>query len=70
MPFFGSGDWIVCMRVTLLTLGLAMTVAVFVEEEESEDIGGEAHAADYQDQLGVGDFLDFDKSLNGLEEDG
>ena len=47
-----------------------MTMTVVVEEEETEDVGCEAKAAHDEDELGVGDFLRFDKSLDGFEEDG
>ena len=56
--------------------GVRMTVAVtvssvsvVVEEEEADNVGGEAQTY-YQYKSGVADFLRFDKSLDGFEEDG
>lgn len=47
-----------------------MGVAVFVEQEEADDVGQQAAGADSQDQLGVGDDRRTEHSLECLDEDG
>ena len=49
---------------------MAVSVSVVVEEKQPNDVGSETHRPDDEDQLWVGDFLWFDKSLDGFEEDG
>ena len=47
-----------------------MTVTVVVKEEEPDDVGCEPEGAHDENDLGLGDFLRLDESLDGFEEDG
>ncbi len=55
-------------RVAVL-VARAVTMAVFVEQEETEYVRSKAAAADDQDQLRLRDHLRFEKSLNGVQKD-
>lgn len=45
-------------------------MSVVVEEEQAEDVGSEAEAADDEDKLGIANFLRLDKTLDSFKEDG
>ena len=62
MSLFSVRVFVVTVRVT--------AVAVVVEEKETDDVREETAGADDEDDYGVGDFLWFDESLDGFEEDG
>jgi hypothetical protein len=47
----------------------SMTVSYVVEKDQADDVRSKTERADDQNELGLGDFLRFDKSLNSFEED-
>lgn len=47
----------------------AVGMAVIMEENESEEVRGQAEAADDEDELGMANLLRLDEALYGLEED-
>lgn len=55
------------MRVT--AAAAAVRVAMFVEEDETDNVAQQAHRADNDNQLGVADLGRGHESLDGLEED-
>lgn len=44
----------------------AVAVTVVVEEEQSDDVRCETERTDDEYELGMGDFLGFDETLNSL----
>lgn len=60
------------MRVFIAVRMTARTVAMadVVEEYKADNVRGQTKGADNKDKLGLGYLLRFDKSLDGLEEDG
>lgn len=41
-----------------------------MEEEETDDVGSKTERANDENEFGMGNFLRFDKSLDGFEKDG
>jgi len=76
MTFLGTAYSIVAVTMTVSVLftmrmsSTAVTVTVIVEEEKSSNVRGQAKASDDQNELWLGDFLWFDKTLNSFEENG
>jgi hypothetical protein len=62
MSFFSVRVLVVPVRMTAVT--------VVVEEEETAYVRQETARADDEDDLGVGDVLWLDESLDGFEKDG
>jgi hypothetical protein len=62
MSLFSMRVFVVSVRMTAM--------AVVVEKEETADVRQETAGTDDEDDLGVGDVLWLDKSLDGFEEDG
>ena len=55
-------------RITVrVTVGVA-SVAVVVEEEETDNVGCETETADNQHKLGLRHLLRLDETLNGFKE--
>jgi hypothetical protein len=46
------------------------SVAVVVEEEKTDDVGGKTETSYNQHKLRVADFLRLDETLDGFKEDG
>lgn len=68
--FFGGADSVpVAVSVGVASVAVA-TMAVVVEEEKTDDVGGKTEASDNQHKLRVADFLGLDETLNGFKEDG
>lgn len=68
--FFGVADGVsMAMSVRVAAVAVA-TMAVVVEEEETDDVGGKTETSYYQHKLRVADFLRLDEALNGFKEDG
>lgn len=56
------------MGMSLVSVALTcMRVSMVVEEEEADKVGGEAKAANNQNELGLRDFLRLNKALDGLQ---
>lgn len=54
------------------TVGMSsgpVAVAYVVEQDQADNVRSKTERADDQNELGLRDFLGFDKSLNGFEED-
>jgi hypothetical protein len=70
MALFGVADGVsvaMAVRVTAVTVA---AMAVVVEEEETDDVGGETETSYNQHKLRVADFLRLDETLNRFKEDG
>jgi hypothetical protein len=66
MSLFCIADLVVSVRMPVRV----PAVSVVVEEEETDDVGGESEAADDEDELRVGDFLRLKEALYSFQEDG
>jgi hypothetical protein len=70
MSLLGLSQLILCPVAVAMTVpSTTVRVSVVVEEEKSDDVGGKAKAAYYQDEERLGYFLRFEESLDGFEED-
>jgi hypothetical protein len=68
--FFSGADGVsvwVAMGVTAVAVA---SVAVVVEEEKTDDVGGKTETSYNQHKLRVADFLRLDETLDGFKEDG
>lgn len=54
----------------LISMVVVMTMIVLMEDEQAENVEGEANGANDQDKLWVGNFLRLEESLNSIKEDG
>ena len=68
--FFGGADSVPVAVSVGVASGAVATMAVVVEEEKTDDVGGKTEASDNQHKLRVADFLGLDETLNGFKEDG
>jgi hypothetical protein len=71
--FFGIVDCVGAMGVAV-SVGVSAvavaTMAVVVEKEKADNVGGETETSYNQNKLRVADFLWLNETLDGLEEDG
>jgi len=66
VSFFGVR---VLVTVSVRMSSGAVAVAYIMEQDQPDDVGSKTKRADDQNKLGLRDFLGFDKSLDGFEED-